>query len=118
MFTTFEKFEASILQLEWIDGKPSAAAAETVIQNAYDFLGIEDEILEDDINELDASSDWGSGASEIATVSEYSTEKPPYKPPNRQKRPKIDISDPKRALKMTFEPTFHQKWPKNTPKRL
>ena len=46
MFTTFEKFEASILQLEWIDGKPSAAAAETVIQNAYDFLGIEDEILE------------------------------------------------------------------------
>ncbi len=47
IFASFEDFFESIANVQWIDGRPSEEAVEETLRNAWNFLAIEEEILEE-----------------------------------------------------------------------
>lgn len=59
MFADYEKFYDSIAEIQWIDGKPDKLTQEKILTEAWNFLCIEDEILENDMEELNADDDYG-----------------------------------------------------------
>lgn len=53
MFAGYKEFYEEIANVEWIDGKPSKEEIESVLTDAWNFLGIEERILEDDLTDLE-----------------------------------------------------------------
>jgi len=53
MFASFDEFYKNIAEVQWIDGKPSEKEIKEVLTNAWNFLAIEERILEDDIEDMD-----------------------------------------------------------------
>lgn len=53
MFSDFDNFYKNIAQVQWIDGKPSLELQRETLVNAWNFLAIEERILEDDMNNMD-----------------------------------------------------------------
>lgn len=58
MFAGYDEFYNSIADVQWIDGKPDKRTQEQILTEAWNFLCIEDRILEDDISELEDEEDW------------------------------------------------------------
>lgn len=49
MFASFEEFYGSIAEVQWLDGKrPDKHTEETLLTKAWNFLAIEERILEDE----------------------------------------------------------------------
>ena len=55
MFADFDAFYNSIAEVQWIDGKPSEEVARETLVNAWNFLAIEERILENDLSDME---DW------------------------------------------------------------
>lgn len=53
MFAEFENFFDSIAEVQWIDGRPSDEDVHRTLVNAWNFLAIEEELLENDLLEGD-----------------------------------------------------------------
>lgn len=49
MFVDFDVFIDSIAEIQWIDGAPSEAIQKEILIEAWNFLGIEERILEEDL---------------------------------------------------------------------
>lgn len=49
MFATFEEFVCHIAEIQWIDGRPDKRTQDEVLIDAWNFLIIEDRILEQDM---------------------------------------------------------------------
>ncbi len=47
MLASYEEFRNAIIAVQWIDGRPKEHLMEQTLINAYNFLIIEDEILND-----------------------------------------------------------------------
>ncbi len=58
MFASYDEFYDGIAEVQWIDGKPSDKLIEKVLTNAWNFLAIEERILEDDIAEMEEFEDF------------------------------------------------------------
>lgn len=56
--TTYNEFIGSIAEIQWIDGKPSKEAIELTIIDAWNFLAIEERILENDIEMINEEDDF------------------------------------------------------------
>lgn len=53
-FADFEDFYQSIAEVQWIDGeKPSAQEQKTILIDAWNFLCIEERLLEEDLDDLE-----------------------------------------------------------------
>lgn len=52
-FASFEGFYDSIAEVQWIDGKPSEYEQNKILEEAWNFLAIEERILEDDIEDIE-----------------------------------------------------------------
>jgi hypothetical protein len=58
MFASFEEFFNHIAEVQWIDGvKPSIEVQKTMLTNAWNYLAIEERILEDDMNKMEEEDD-------------------------------------------------------------
>lgn len=55
-FATFEQFYESIAEVQWIDGKPDKKEQNKILIEAWNFLAIEERLLEEDM--LDIENDW------------------------------------------------------------
>ena len=54
MFANVKDFFNTIAEVQWIDGvKPSVDEEKELLEKAYNFMAIEDRILEDDLNDMD-----------------------------------------------------------------
>jgi len=51
MFCDYDEFYKSIANVQWIDGKPSNEEIERVLIDAWNFILIEDEILDNDFQD-------------------------------------------------------------------
>jgi hypothetical protein len=51
MFASFEDFYGHIADVQWLDGKPSEIEQQEMLIKAWNYLGIEEQILEDQENE-------------------------------------------------------------------
>jgi len=59
MFASFEEFYKHIAEVQWLDGKhPSKKEQERLLIDAWNYLGIEERILEDDMNEIDEDDEY------------------------------------------------------------
>lgn len=52
-FATFEQFYQSIAEVQWIDGKPNKADQEKILIEAWNFLAIEERLLEEDMRDIE-----------------------------------------------------------------
>lgn len=52
-FATFEQFYQSIAETQWIDGKPTKAEQERILYEAWNFLAIEERLLEEDMRDIE-----------------------------------------------------------------
>ncbi len=57
MFAEFEEFYSNIANIEWIDGKPDESEIQEVLRNAWNFLVIEEIILESDLEDMEDFED-------------------------------------------------------------
>lgn len=59
-FSDFEEFYNSIVKVQWIDGKPSEKEQMEILTDAWNFLVIEERLLEEDLEdiEIDDNLDW------------------------------------------------------------
>lgn len=59
-FVDFEEFYQSIAEVQWIDGKPSEKEQMGILTDAWNFLAIEERLLEQDLEdlEIDENLDW------------------------------------------------------------
>lgn len=58
MFATFDNFYQSIAEVQWIDGRPSDSDVFRVLREAWNFLSIEEQILENDIDAIDDDDEY------------------------------------------------------------
>ena len=58
MFSDYEEFVDQIAEIQWIDGKPEQHVIDETLTNAWNFLAIEEQILEDDMGDLDYDEDF------------------------------------------------------------
>lgn len=58
MFAQYDEFYNSIAEVQWIDGKPEKSLIDQVLIDAWNFLCIEDRILEDDLEGLEDFDDF------------------------------------------------------------
>ncbi len=57
-FADFEEFYSNIAEVQWIDGeKPSAKEQERIMIEAWNFLAIEERLLEEDLEDLEGFMD-------------------------------------------------------------
>ena len=53
-FASFEEFYESIAEVQWMDGeKPSKRVQEQIMTEAWNFLAIEERLLEEDLENID-----------------------------------------------------------------
>lgn len=57
LFADYDSFVSHIAEIQWIDGKPDKKTQEQILQEAWNFLCIEDEILENDMHEIEEDDD-------------------------------------------------------------
>ena len=53
MFSDYDDFYNSIAEVQWVDGKPDAATQERILTEAWNFLCIEERIMENDLAEIE-----------------------------------------------------------------
>lgn len=53
MFADFDAFVNNIANIQWIDGKPNQRDIDRVLTDAWNFLAIEERILENDLDNID-----------------------------------------------------------------
>lgn len=56
MFTTYEQFYESVAEVQWLDGPSSAPEGQELagfLARAWNYLVLEEEILDQDLNEMD-----------------------------------------------------------------
>ena len=56
MFTTYEEFYESVAEVQWLDGPnsaPAGAELEEFMCRAWNYLALEEEILDRDLDEMD-----------------------------------------------------------------
>lgn len=62
MFADYDQFYQSIAEVQWIDGRPDQHTQETILTEAWNFLCIEDYILEEDYQKIEEAyeddDDW------------------------------------------------------------
>lgn len=58
LFADYDDFYDHIAEVQWIDGKPDIDTQIKILTEAWNFLCIEDEILENDMEELNADDDF------------------------------------------------------------
>ena len=58
MFADFEDFYSSIAEVQWIDFKPNEREQKQILTEAWNFLCIEERILEDDLEEIELDEDF------------------------------------------------------------
>lgn len=60
-FADFDEFYGSIAEVQWLDGKPDKDTQERVLIDAWNFLSIEERLLEQDLEdiEIDENLDLG-----------------------------------------------------------
>lgn len=57
MFADYEEFIEHIAEVQWIDGKPDKFTQEKILTEAWNFLCIEERILEEDIERMEDEED-------------------------------------------------------------
>lgn len=58
MFAGFDEFVGSIAEIQWIDGKPNEDMQLEILTDAWNFLAIEERILEDDLADMEEDEDY------------------------------------------------------------
>jgi hypothetical protein len=58
MFASFEQFYSNIAEVQWLDGAPSQELIHQTLIDAWNFLSIEDRILEDDLSDVDDEDEY------------------------------------------------------------
>ena len=58
MFADYDEFIEHIADVQWIDGKPDKQTQEQILTEAWNFLCIEDEILENDLQEMEDDDEF------------------------------------------------------------
>ena len=58
LLADFDEFYNSIADVQWIDGKPDKATQNKILIEAWNFLTIEERILEDDLDDLEDMEDF------------------------------------------------------------
>lgn len=58
MFADYDEFIEHIADVQWIDGKPDKQTQERILTEAWNFLCIEDEILENDLREMEDEDEY------------------------------------------------------------
>lgn len=53
MFASYEEFVGGIADIQWIDGAPSKKEQDVILTDAWNFLAIEERILEEDMWDID-----------------------------------------------------------------
>lgn len=53
LFADYDTFVNNIAEIQWIDGKPDKYEQNRILTEAWNFLVIEDEILENDMNNIE-----------------------------------------------------------------
>ena len=59
-FATYEQFYQSIADVQWIDGRPDKLTQDKILIEAWNFMLIEERLLEQDMRDIeeDLDSDW------------------------------------------------------------
>ncbi len=58
LLADFDEFYNSIAEVQWIDGKPDKSTQNKILIEAWNFLTIEERILEDDLDDLEDMEDF------------------------------------------------------------